>query len=252
VIRARQSILIGIFLSWVSAPSLAFEACAIEKLSVPSLHKQISEFVLLSVPAKYLDVAQAIELQVPEREPKLIPYARWDPNTGKRIVVISQEFAQVLCRVAIATALWIDDVGIEQFKRTATETAGCIAKKSPFRDCLVSHAKALETVLKPEMAKMPKKTQDIYEYLFRSALRQIALHEYAHHLHDDFKRGGTIRRKDAEFEADLFAVSIASVDVEPPSAQYYFFKPLAVSRRQRSWARTITIVPPAAQRTWSI
>ena len=74
MIRARQSILIGIFLSWVSAPSLAFEACAIEKLSVPSLHKQISEFVLLSVPAKYLDVAQAIELQVPEREPKLIPY----------------------------------------------------------------------------------------------------------------------------------------------------------------------------------
>ena len=62
-----------------------------------------------------------------------------------------------------------------------------------------------------------------------SALKQVVMHECAHHYlgHFDRMRMKEITREDAEFEADLFAVLNGIEAGEPPSSMYYFFKALA-------------------------
>jgi hypothetical protein len=65
--------------------------------------------------------------------------------------------------------------------------------------------------------------------IYKAALNQIVMHEFAHHFLDHLARikGGKLARIDAEFEADLFAILNGVQAGEPASAMFYFFDAMA-------------------------
>ena len=65
--------------------------------------------------------------------------------------------------------------------------------------------------------------------LARSMLNQVVMHEFAHHFlgHGGRIAAQQLSRIDAEFEADLFAVTNGAQAGETVSALYYLFSPLA-------------------------
>lgn len=179
-------------------------------------------------PVKYLGVAEGIELRVDTGDEALIPYASERP--GKKQVVLPLAFARLSCQMALATYLSNEGIGSQAYERAARRAAGCIdAGKAP-RGCLIALGNELGAQLRGSFEQQPPVHRAVAEDLATQALWQVVQHEYAHHFLQHFARIGSrqTERIDAEFEADLYAITNGIQAGEAPSAMYYFFDGLAL------------------------
>jgi len=95
--------------------------------------------------------------------------------------------------------------------------------------CLVAFGDNLEAQYRGAFLKLSPRERGTAMGIFRATLWQLVQHEYAHHYLDHAAKlnAGKITRVDAEFEADLFAITNSVQAGLPVTAMYYFFDGLA-------------------------
>lgn len=208
----------------------AFEQCPQFFSDPDGLQTFVEERGVQDAPVKYFDKARAIRVDTRQSD-RLIPRATFDPQ-GKPVIMYPAEFPPVLCRVALATFMAIEN-GREPMDEETKAAGACLLAGRSERDCLRDYAQVLEQRYQASFASMDWRKQQLAYTLATHALSQLAKHEYAHHLLDHFNRvPSAIARIDAEFEADFYAILNGVQMGEAPPAMGYFFKEMAEMERQ--------------------
>lgn len=223
----RCQFALALVLIFLGAPANAFEEC--HKLpDASALRESISRLIVLWTPARYFEELQAIQLLMPERSDALTPYAAFDTH-GQPIVVVSLEFYSILCRFVLATSYIAEHPTSDVIDPVRNEIARCLQRGERFRACLNAYALALDKQFESQYAVISDDDKSLNELILSNALGQIVLHEYAHFFFDHHQRiqRGEIKRIDAEFEADFFAITQSAENVAYPWAMAYFFKTMS-------------------------
>jgi hypothetical protein len=172
-------------------------------------------------------LANGIRVVVDVPNSTLIPFAT--EQQGAKIVVLPMAFVRLACQLSLATYLKVENVQSEGLERAARTAAACLDVGSPLPGCLIAFGNDLAAHYRAAFAKEPPRGRNLAFGLFHAALWQIAQHEYAHHYLEHFTRIGAkqISRIDAEFEADLYAVTNGVQAGDAVSGMYYVFDRLA-------------------------
>jgi hypothetical protein len=144
-------------------------------------------------------------------------------------VVIPGAFEPFLTSLAKATYFGLAGTESEALEHSVSQVCQSLATGSPREQALLGFASDLETHFARVFGVLSEREKATIQSLCASALKQVVMHECAHHYlgHFDRLRAKQIARKDAEFEADVFAVLNGIEAGEPPSSMYYFFSSLA-------------------------
>ena len=206
-----------------TAPARAFEECQIGSSDAGAIRDRVLDFIVTWTPVRYFEQLQAIQLSIPERSDLLMPSAF--EVQGQPIVEVSLEFYRLLCRVVLATAYARDHKEYDATMRVMDSTRQCQQQGNIFRDCLIAHGEDLERQFQREYATISNEEKDNNQLIFTNAFYQIVLHEYAHIFLDHHRRikNKKIDRIDAEYEADFFSITQATLNVTHPFAMMYLF-----------------------------
>lgn len=186
--------------------------------------RRLKTNLLNRIPVKYLLVGKHIKLEISNRKDFLFPHAY--PGN---LIVLPKDFLAMACRVVLTEYLYLKGIKLNVIKESAQEAAKCIERKNSQKKCLMDYANTQERVYTPYFEKLPGEEKRVALHIFYNAVYQILVHEYAHIFLDHFRRikQGKLKRIDAEFESDFFAVMNGVQEAEPPSAMYYFFVSIA-------------------------
>lgn len=206
--------------------AFAFDKCAASLALGDELGPLMSEQAVRRSPVKYHELARGIRVLTHAPGETVMPFAT--AQQGTRFVVMSPAFAKLACQLALAQylAFETDDTGMEQAARTAGR---CLDQGGSQRKCLLAFGDEVARRYQGAWNALPEGHRSVAHGLYFAALYQIGMHEYAHHFldHSARIRAKTLTRIDAEFEADLFAMTNGVQGAEPPSAMFYFFKGLS-------------------------
>jgi hypothetical protein len=199
-------------------------SCDSDSASPPTLLASLQTEVVRDIAAKYHSLATNIELVPDDETLSLIPHASTETD-GRKRVVVPRDFPPILCNLTLATYVEILSGERSNLMYAAEVSGGCFNRGDSTNECLKLYAKVLEEHSQRLFVQMSSRDYKTALALYRDALTQIVLHEYAHHLlnHRSRLESGQITRADAEFEADLFAVTTGTESGIPPTAMYYFF-----------------------------
>jgi tetratricopeptide (TPR) repeat protein len=185
------------------------------------------EWVRLRTPLQHRPVATQLRFvaRAGAGDP-LFPFAT---RRERPDVVMPQAFEPFLSSIATATFFQLQGTCAEAFDESLGEACSRLADGRPREEVLRGFAAALDRGFAPVFGALPEREKATVRSLCDAALRQVVMHECAHHYlgHFELLRQRQIARKDAEFEADLFAVLNGIEAGEPPSSMYYFFSALA-------------------------
>lgn len=230
--KSIRLLLVAIFVTVLSEAALAFDMNEPIFNDSNEFSRQISETAIRRAPVKYHPIARSIKLVTKGPRGRLIPFAA--EQKGTKVVVFPPLFAEVMYKIALATFLsHEEDIQEGTFDQAAEAAAKCFDAGGSQETCLVGFANELAKRYRKAFAELPSDTQKTAFSLYKSALRQVVMHEYAHHFLDHFAKIKTqkITRIDAEFEADFFAVLNGVQAGEPATAMYYFFNGVAAIER---------------------
>jgi len=207
----------------VPEAALAFDGCAASLSNPDEVGREIGRRAIAQMPAKYFETVKNITIVTKSRGEAIIPFAI--EQNGAKLIVFPPLFANVVCKIAISTYLVLAGVEQQSFDQAATRAGECIDNGGTQKTCLVAFADELETRYRKAFLAQPEGGGRVAWSMYEAALHQVAMHEYAHHLLNHFARmrKQEVLRIDAEFEADLFAITNGLQSGEPPSAMYYFF-----------------------------
>ena len=210
-----------------ASPAIAFEHC--DRVFKDSRHfvEEAMDIAVGRAPVRYHQLASSIRIVVDAPPSTLIPFAT--EQQGTKLVVLPIPFISMSCQMALATYLRVAGVQPESFEQAERAGAKCLDAGNPRAQCLTAFGNDLAARYRAAFAKLPKPEQNTALGIYRSALRQVLQHEYAHHYLNHFARIGasTLKRIDAEFEADLFAITNGVQSGDPVTAMYYFFDGLS-------------------------
>ena len=222
-----QRLLLALAVTLLVGPALAFDNCDSLFKDSRQLAEDARNTAIARAPVRYRNMADSIRVVVDVPAATLIPFAT--EQQGTKIVVLPLAFARMACQMSLATFLKIENIQPENFDHASQIAARCLDAGKPRPACLLAFANELATRYRSAFARLPAGDQNVAVSLFYSALWQIAQHEYAHHYLEHASRLGAnqISRIDAEFEADLFAITNGVQAGDAVSAMYYFFDGLA-------------------------
>jgi hypothetical protein len=225
----------------LSVEANAFTQCDAMFANADELRSFVFEAGVRYAPKKYFDAAQAIRIDIDQGSGKIVPVADFNSD-GQPVIIYPAAFPPMLCRMVLATYLDLesDSQDPQPSAEAARTAAKCVLSGKPRELCLKNQARDLERLYRRKFSALPASQQQLAYRIAFDALRQIAKHEYAHHLlkHWDKVGSGTIARIDAEFEADFYAVLNGIQVGELPSAMYYFFQVGADMEAQSQPARS--------------
>jgi len=222
-----QQLLAALAVAALPGAGLAFDPCDTIFKDTTQFAERARSMAIGRAPMKHRDMASSIRLVVDVPDTYLIPFAT--EQQGTKIVVLPAPFARLACQMSLATYLKLEGVQPQAFQRAAGTAAACIDAGRPKRACLLAFGDDLAGRYRSAFAQLSERSRGVAMGLSTSALWQIAQHEYAHHYLDHVTRldAGQISRIDAEFEADLYAITNGVQTGEAVSAMYYFFDGLA-------------------------
>lgn len=224
-------------LAGVAESVLAFDACNAIGDDAARLNREIRQGVIARSPARHHELSLRVRLVATGAGDSLIPFA--GEQQGAPYVVLTPLFAKVACQIALARFLGIKGIQPDTIAQVGSAAGRCLDVGGSQKACLTAFAGELARRYAKDFAALPVGEQRIAFDIYRSTLNQIVMHEYAHHFLDHFSRiaAQKLGRIDAEFEADLFAITNGAQFGEPVSALSYFFSTLAeVERSATKWS----------------
>lgn len=215
--------------AWCVVPreSQAFAKCDTLFAGPDELETFILRNGVGDAPMRYHELARSIRIETEDASGRLIPLAKLD-SEQRPVVVYTSAFPQALCKMVLATYMAIQGKEWQPMAEAARDAAACIDTNQMQATCLADYAAALERRYRAAFDAMPSGQGTAYA-IAHDALAQVAKHEYAHHLleHRQRIRSGALKRIDAEFEADFYALQSGAESGQAVSAMYYFFEPMA-------------------------
>jgi hypothetical protein len=194
-------------------------------------HTQVAaenyDWVQLRTPLRYRSVAAGLNFITRKGAgDPLFPFAT---RRERMDVVMPDAFPPFLDGIARATYFQLADRGVASFEKTVQASSALLMSGRPREEVLRQFSARLDYLFTPVFESISDQERATVRSLTSSAFRQIVMHECAHHYlgHFDRMRAREIAVKDAEFEADLFAILNGIEAGEPQSAMYYFFSALA-------------------------
>jgi hypothetical protein len=186
-----------------------------------------NDWVQLRTPLRYRSIAAHLNFITRKGAgDPLFPFAT---KREQLDIVMPDAFPPFLDGIAKATYFKLADRGVASFEKTVQASSSLLVSGRPREEVLRQFSARLDYLFTPVFESVSEQVRATVLSLTSSALRQIVMHECAHHYLDHFDRlrAREIAVKDAEFEADLFAILNGIEAGEPQSAMYYFFSPLA-------------------------
>jgi len=217
----------ALFLAVLGGPSRAFERCDSDFRDARAFADEAVRAAIGRTPVKYRDIGDAIRLVVDVPAPALMPFAT--EQQGRKVVVLTPAFARLACQMSLATYLNLENDRSENFAQASRTAAACLDAGKPQSVCLLAFGDDLAARYRQAYARLDARAQSTAMGLFRGGLWQILQHEYAHHYLNHLRRiaAKQVTRIDAEFEADLEAVTNGVQTGEAVTSMYYFFHGLA-------------------------
>ncbi len=225
--RRLGRLLAVILIVAVPQGALAFDAC--KGVDNPTQLKEVlGREAIAQSPVQYFDLARSIRLIVQDFGDISMP--RIGEQQQIKFILLPPVFTKVACELVLATFLNLDGVQPDAIDQAARTTAKCLDGGGSQKACLVGFAADLDRRYTQAFNALSDKDRGVALQIFGSALHQIIMHEEAHHFLNHFERidKQKLSRIDAEFEADLFAITNAVQAGEPESAMYYIFFPLSL------------------------
>ena len=207
--------------------ALAFGVCETVSENPNELKHQIAEVAIERAPVKYHALVRETQLVMKGVGERLIPFAV--DRQGPKTIVFPPAFAKVMCKIALATYLSLEGIQESDFAQAAKAAGNCFEVGHPQLKCLIGFSNDLAKRYEMAFSEQYDGHRQVAFNLYEFALRQVTMHEYAHHFLDHFNRvkAQTINRIDAELKADYWAITNGVQAGDPVSAMYYFFNGLA-------------------------
>lgn len=221
----RLQIIFTAFFLLVNSASNAYQEC-----NEISFDQNFKETVLKSnlqhrIPVRYLKDSLDIRLNIASNTDAFFPTTYPESN----LIVLSQDFLKLACQLVLTEFLYINDIKLDIIDQSARNAATCLEQNKPANTCLMTFGQQRASAYKESFNQLPEQHKVTALGLFKASINQILIHEYAHIFLDHLPRinQGKVKRIDAEFEADFFAVINGVQEAEPASAMYYFFQSIA-------------------------
>lgn len=182
------------------------------------------DWVRFRTPVKYRPIASLLTFVTRSgSSDPLFPFA------AKQQVVVPEAFGPFLSGIAKATYFQIEGKGVAIYNRTVEAACHSLREGRPREEVLREFASKLDYFFTPVLESSMPHEGYILMHMTDAAMRQVIMHECAHHYLGHFSRLRTrdITSKEAEFEADLFAILNGIGNGEYSSAMHYFFAALA-------------------------
>ena len=206
--------------------ALAFDACNVA--SDPAhLGQELRDIAAARSPVRYHKLARSIRLITTDTGDRLMPGGGEQQNI--KFILFPALFVKVTCEIALAMYLNLEGVEPDAFDQAARRAAQCRDAGGTQKTCLAGFADELDRRYSKAFKTLPAGDLQVAFGIYEATLHQIMMHEYAHHFlgHLDRIANQQVSRIDAEFEADLFAITNGVQGGEPVSAMYYLFSGLA-------------------------
>ena len=206
--------------------ALAFDACNVA--SDPAhLGQELRDIATERSPVRYHELARSIRLITADTGDRLMPGGGEQQDI--KFILFPASFVKATCEIALGTYMNIEGVEPDAFDQAARTAAQCRDAGGTQKACLIGFADELDRRYGKAFAALPAGQSQVAIGLYQATLHQIMMHEYAHHFlgHLDRIAKQQISRIDAEFEADLFAITNGVQGGEPVSAMYYLFSGLS-------------------------
>jgi hypothetical protein len=220
--RQRWFLLV-LLATFLAGPAMAFDECDRNFQDPRRLAEDARKMALLRAPVRFREMAEAIKLVVGGPESASMPFAT--EQQGTRIVVVPKPFARIACQMSLSTFLTVGGAPPNRFDQAAHAAAKCLDTGNPMASCLSAFGSNLAAGYRDDFAEYSLEDRNVPLGIARGALWQVVQHEYAHHYlgHHAKLAAGQISRVDAEFEADLFAITNGLQSGDAPTAMFYFF-----------------------------
>ena len=203
--------------------ALAFEACD-RPVDPANLGRVWADQAAADSPVRYYELAHSIRLNTAYGGDRLMPAGGEELQT--KYILFTPLFAKVVCKIALSTYLYVENVQPDVIDQAAQTAARCLDAGGTQKTCLIAFADELDERYSAAFASLPSDHAAVALTIYEATLQQIMMHEYAHHFLGHFGPR-QISEIDAEFAADLFAITNGVQRGEPPSAMDYFFGAIA-------------------------